>query len=548
MVEHHARSTPGNEHTHSVEWLPASLDKLNSLFTPSPNAPDCDSAPDDDDLSLEECSMSSLKSLSIALVPSFLRHWVEPGRPAPPEKLHSIAALDGLRGWACLLVFNFHFLFTYTDKTAVGWGFDDENWGLHQLPIIHLLISGHVMVTIFFVISGYVLSYKPLKLLRNHSWEQAFHTLASSTFRRGLRLYLPSIIGIFFVLIAVRLGCYDYSTWVREEGHTILGIDEQHPPILEDFSVQFADWYLTVVHLIDPWNWNLYYNFYNPQLWTIPVEFRCSIVLFLTILTVSRFRVWIRLTLVSSLLWYCIRWGRWDLVLFLSGMLMAEIDLIHGIWENTAPPPTPIPLDDNIPLQNGHNINSPPDNDDNYTNDLEKAHYHPTQTSPPWTTSRTIWIAIFIIGLFIGSSPNSSPGKTPFFRTLALTLTPKYYPEPHRFLQSLGAVIIVCSINHSPDLQQLFTNSLAQYLGKISYAFYIVHGPILHSLGYSIMPTIWGYTGKATDAQYCFGFLVGWCVCLPVSIWVADIFWRGVDVPSVKFARWVERRLLVGGL
>ncbi|KAK2752591.1 hypothetical protein FQN55_006704 [Onygenales sp. PD_40] len=546
MVERHARSTPGNERTHTVEWLPALLDKLNSLFTPSPNAPDCDSAPDDDDLSLEECSMSSLKSLSIALVPSFLRHWVEPGQPAPPEKLHSIAALDGLRGWACLLVFNFHFLFTYTDKTAVGWGFDNENWGLHQLPIIHLLISGHVMVTIFFVISGYVLSYKPLKLLRNHSWEQAFHTLASSTFRRGLRLYIPSIIGIFFVLIAVRLGCYDYSTWVREEGHTILGIDEQHPPIFEDFSVQFADWYLTVVHLIDPWNWNLYYNFYNPQLWTIPVEFRCSIILFLTILTVSRFQVWIRLTLVSSLLWYCIRWGRWDVVLFLSGMLMAEIDLIHGIWENTAPPPTPIPLDDNIPLHNGHNINS--SDIDDYTNDLEKAHYQPTQASPPWTTRRTFWIAIFIIGLFIGSSPNSSPGKTPFFRTLAITLTPKYYPEPHRFLQSLGAVIVVCSINHSPDLQQLFTNSLAQYLGKISYAFYIVHGPILHSLGYSIMPTIWRYTGKATDAQYCFGFLVGWCICLPVSIWVADMFWRGVDVPSVKFARWVERRLLVSGL
>jgi peptidoglycan/LPS O-acetylase OafA/YrhL len=33
-------------------------------------------------------------------------------------------------------------------------------------------------------------------------------------------------------------------------------------------------------------------------------------------------------------------------------------------------------------------------------------------------------------------------------------------------------------------------------LGKISFAFYVVHGPVLHCLGYSIMPNIWNLTGK----------------------------------------------------
>lgn len=59
------------------------------------------------------------------------------------------------------------------------------------------------------------------------------------------------------------------------------------------------------------------------------------------------------------------------------------------------------------------------------------------------------------------------------------------------------------------------------------------------------MPSIWGVVGKESDFGYCFGFLVGWVVCLVVSLWAADVFWRLVDAPSVKFARWVESKLVV---
>ncbi|PGH10301.1 hypothetical protein GX51_00058 [Blastomyces parvus] len=556
-------STPApaeNQESHADDWEDSNSNSNSDSDLKS------DSHSDTDSLSPIEMSMYYLDRFYLPIVPSFLRHLVGPPsnkHHVPPQKLHKIAALDGLRGWACLLVFNFHFLFTYTNKTAVGWGFGEDNWGVHQLPIIHMLISGHVMVTIFFVISGYVLSYKPLKLLRNRSWEQAFHTLASSTFRRGLRLYIPSIVGIICVFIAVRLGLYHYSTWVRDEGHTILGTNEQHPRYLASFIAQVADCYLTVVHLMDPWNWGLFYNFYNPHLWTIPVEFRCSMVLFLTIFSVSRFRTWIRLTLVSGVLCFCIRWGRWDVVLFLSGMIMAEVDIIQGVWE--APPPIPLTLSLPTCRENTHELEPLHDaTNNNYNlidpNRIDDANDNVTemaQCTGPIADNcctrhrshrRLLWVTIFIIGLFIGSSPNNAPQHTPFYRTLASTLTPRTYPEPHRFLQSLGSIIIVCSINRSADLQKLFTNALAQYLGRISYAFYIVHGPILHSLGYSLMPNIWALTGKETDAQYCFGFAIGWLICLPVSIWVADIFWRGVDVPAVRFSRWLEGRLLVAGL
>ncbi|KAI9042632.1 acyltransferase family protein [Aspergillus affinis] len=452
--------------------------------------------------------------LILALTPSFLQHWVG-GPPPQPPKLHGIAALDGLRGWACLLVFNFHFLFTYTWKVALGWGFNNDNWHLFQLPIIHVLVSGHIMVAIFFVLSGYVLSYKPLKMIRGRSWEQTFTVLASSTFRRGLRLYVPSIAGILLVMVAVRLGVYNYSHKVVDQGLTILGTNEQHPPVMKSFNKQFWDLYSTIVQLMDPWNWGLYYNYYNPHLWTIPVEFRCSIVLFLTLLATSRVATRVRVSLVGILIWFCMRWGRWDVVLFLSGSMMAEADLINGTWERPA------------------------------ANEKPWSHRSPfRQNALSRLSGRKFWIALFFMGLYLGSAPNIGYKWTPFYMW-TWKVTPKTYPEPHRFPQTLGAILIVFSINHSKDIQKLLTHPLSQYLGKISFSFYIVHGPILHSLGYSLMPNIWALVGKETNFQYCLGFFIGWFICLPLSLWAGDIFWRAVDVPSVKFARWVEDRLVI---
>lgn len=455
--------------------------------------------------------------LTVALTPSFLQHYVG-GETPEAAKLHAIAALDGLRGWACLLVFNFHFLFTYTWKVSIGWGFNGENFGVHQLPFVHLLISGHVMVAIFFVISGYVLSYKPLKTIRSQSFDQTFTILASSTFRRGLRLYVPSLVGLTCVFVAVRLGLYNYSHSIIKQGLTIRGTNEQHPPVYASFTKQFWDFYYTIAHLLNPFDWNLYYNNYNPHLWTIPVEFRCSIVLFVTTIATSRLAAAIRMPLVGALIWFCMRYGRWDVVLFLIGMIMAEIDIINGTWERPA----------------------------TFSTFNEKTNIRLTPRGRVLTTvsRRRLWITVFVVGLYIGSTPNLGYKWTPGFRWL-WHLTPHTYGELQRFPQTIGAALIVFSINHSPDIQKLFTNPFSQYLGNISFAFYIVHGPILHALGYSLMPNIWAVTGKETNLQYCFGFLIGWMICLPIAIWAGDVYWRAVDIPSVKFSRWVENCVIV---
>ncbi|RAH51406.1 acyltransferase family protein [Aspergillus brunneoviolaceus CBS 621.78] len=481
--------------------------------------------------------------VAIIVTPSYLQQYVG-GTPRPATKPHAIAALDGLRGWACLLVFNFHFLFTYTWKVALGWGFNGENFALWQLPILHMLVSGHIMVAIFFVISGYVLSYKPLKLIRSRAWEQTFTTLASATFRRALRLYIPSFVGITLVFLAVRLGAFHPSRRVLVEGHTILGTNEQHPPIMRSFTKQFWDGYSTLAQLMDPFNWSLYYNNYNPHLWTIPVEFRSSIVLFLTILGTSRLGTPVRISLVSGLIWFCMRFGRWDVVLFLSGMLLAEADLIHGTWEQG-----PIPAGTSSSTTTTATIDDDPKPQlRRFLPAKSRSYHYPvlSRLSTRRIPYRNIWFALFIIGLYLGSTPNTGYKWTPFYMW-TWKITPKTYPEPHRFPQTIGAILIVASINHSPEIQRLFTNRLSQYLGQISFAFYIVHGPILHGLGYAIMPRLWAITGRATNFQAGVAYLLGWMICLPIALWAGDLFWRAVDIPSVRFARWVEEKVIVKG-
>src|ERR1700760_339690 len=64
------------------------------------------------------------------------------------------------------------------------------------------------MVAIFFVISGYVLSYRSLKLAREGKPIQLLDSLASSVFRRWLRLHLPVLDSTFTAFLLTR-----YSLW-----------------------------------------------------------------------------------------------------------------------------------------------------------------------------------------------------------------------------------------------------------------------------------------------------------------------------------------------
>jgi peptidoglycan/LPS O-acetylase OafA/YrhL len=463
---------------------------------------------------------------SATLLPSFIRDWrrVESRQIPLSGGKQALAALNGLRGVACLIVFNYHLLFVWTHSTDVSWGTvvdttdleekevlkfqDNEQKSFLQLPFVRLIYAGHAMVIVFFVISGYVLSHKPVKLMRTGKFEELQRVLSSSVFRRGIRLFAPTLIGTFVTMLLANAGYFEAGKSERTDPVTYLGNNEEHPLLLSTFYEQFWDWVRSMGYLIsNVWNWDLYFNNYDPHLWTIPLEFRSSIVLFITLLGLSRLRPLARLILMSTLVSLCLAyWARWEVFLFLAGMIFAELDIISGIFTET-------------PL-------------------LEEKDTSRSQCSLGW-----LWTGIMLIGLFLSSCPSTQPGNAPGYMYLATFVPEPYNWQPGRPFQAIGGCLVVWSFMHLPRIQRIFTMAVPQYLGQISYAFYIVHGPILHGFGYRLVLNCWSVTGKETSLGFASGLALAVLVILPIALWAADLFWRAVDTPCVEMAKWIERRL-----
>ena len=234
--------------------------------------------------------------------------------------------------------------------------------------------------------------------------------------------------------------------------------------------------------------------------------------LFITIAGLAKVQRAKRIPILGALIIYCVYTGRWDIMLFLSGLFLAEMDL--GRKEETE------------------------------VLDVEKA--GESRSRSKTRIARIFWVVLFIAGIYLACSPNGWPQATPGYIWLT-KLVPRQFDRTYKFWQSVGAIFIVWSCTNSKFVERIFISDIAQYLGKVSYAFYIVHGPVLHTLGYAIMPNIWLYiTGKETRLGYVSGFFIGGPILLFVAYWIADIFWRMVDIPCVKFARWMEGKCFVG--
>jgi hypothetical protein len=148
--------------------------------------------------------------VTLFFIPSFLRR-----NPGKHKELHETAYLDGLRGFACYAVFFAHHTTAYCFEVWHPYG---EGGNLHfvqtnyffQLPIVRLMFNGQAAICVFFVLSGYVLSYKPLKLIHAHDYEKLQGCLASSIFRRWWRLFLPVAALWTINLFLVEFGAFSW--------------------------------------------------------------------------------------------------------------------------------------------------------------------------------------------------------------------------------------------------------------------------------------------------------------------------------------------------
>ncbi len=246
--------------------------------------------------------------------------------------------------------------------------------------------------------------------------------------------------------------------------------------------------------------------------------------LFLTLMGTARLKTWVRLVCVGLLAWFTDRSDKWEMLLFYAGMLLAELDLMRGA--HTTPTAA----------------TSPP------LTETQKYH-HPAllsldhTLSPPTPSRRSRakslgWVALSILALYLMSQPDDGGHATPGWVFLT-SLIPDHWGDKYRYWQAVGSVLFIFAVGRSPGWQRFFNSPVVQYFGKISYAIYLMHGPVMHTVGYAIERAVWNVTG-VEGLNYNLGFVLASFLVIPSVIWAADIFWRAVDAPVVRFAKWVE--------
>ncbi|TDZ73132.1 hypothetical protein CTRI78_v001417 [Colletotrichum trifolii] len=461
------------------------------------------------------------------LLPSFF-HNQDPNTPVKP--LHPTAYLDGIRGVAAFLVVLHHWsLLTFTLRIHKGYGSDAAPL-LIQLPGIRLLVSGFWAVCVFFVVSGFSLSHKPLKLLGQGKRTDFAVAAASSAFRRYIRIFLPPITTTFIIACLAHFGCFEAQTRPPTG-------PQLKPPRGATWDAQLRHWSAQTLAFADPLSRNLRRGnmyVYDPVLWTIPVEFDCSLVVFLTHLAFSRLRVRVRLFFHAALVCYALYTVRWEYFLFLGGLLCADL---HFFLKPTSDEEHGPASWDTLPLFSAARRHGA-------TALLEKA---VSATSSCVRKLRQVASLLsFALAIWLLSYPKQGDDApiTPGYRTLAALAPSQYGRHGDLLWIPLGAVLLVFTVDRSPRLQRIFTARWAQYLGRVSFAIYLVHNCMLWLVGWHLVRFFTAFTGAGTDEEYVLGVLLATCVLVPLIVCVADLAQRWIDARAVRFAAWVEGKLI----
>ncbi|KAI0429408.1 acyltransferase family-domain-containing protein [Xylaria sp. FL1042] len=450
------------------------------------------------------------------LIPSFLRSSTA---PVEPKRQRPTAWLDGLRGIAAFFVVLHHMsLIWFSWDIHNGW--TDWNDHLIQFPIIRLAISGKANVMLFFVISGYALSWKPLNLIQNDEHLKMYQTLASSIFRRHPRLFIPATIICAPAPVIAYLGGFS------GQGMPGAAIKPTNPPRFETIWGQLENYAASLMPLSDfygpgpiPW-------IYSDSLWTFPVEFKSSLVVFSLLLALSRCKTRSRVVITLCVALYSFWYLHWGEFLFVGGMLVVELN--HRSRRSTG-------------------AREPELDEDEHDVEVWRSRSLWLISLRTKILHRLCSIAVFLTTLFVLSLPEHDRHASDSYGYKTLVhLIPAHFHDmgaADYFWQPIAAVFLVLVIDNTRFLQCMFTTRLAQYLGRVSFALYLVHMFILHSLGFWLGKYFLRLTGSDSPWKYGTGISLAAITVGFIIMWAADLGSRFVDANAVRFTVWAYGKL-----
>ncbi|KAH8175156.1 acyltransferase family protein [Sarocladium implicatum] len=460
--------------------------------------------------------LTGLRIVLLALLPTYVSNRLRPRSASEeqrPARVFPTSYLDGIRGLCAVLVFVHHVVIPWRKGASMGYGtishhHVNDNYNVFKLPILKVLHSGP-FVPVFYVASGFGMSYGPLKLIRKTNYEALGKALTSSVFRRPLRLFLPPLVLTFLTALAA------YHGWYNFRYESLPGHKSKHPEQFDTLYLQLADWFRFVKEdLTNGFTWKKPVGEYNSNLWTIPAQFRCSMITLLVLAGLAPMKPFVRTAALVAMWAYALRMGRWEVASYLAGIFISERKLASLERESEE-------SEAMLPMATGEGLRQT------------------FRLSRKWRV--VLWRLVFIAGLYCGSFPRVDKDvarKTPGFAWMVpLTGSWDYW-------HSFSATLIIWAVGNDPLLQRFFTLAPIRYVADLSFSIYLVHGPLLHWFGWALVPTCLSFTGKSTSMQYSGGLTLAVALLLPIVLWVADVFNRFVEKPCGVFAGKIEALLL----
>ncbi|KAF4843363.1 hypothetical protein CGCSCA4_v008228 [Colletotrichum siamense] len=430
------------------------------------------------------------------------------------ETLRPTAYLDGLRGFAAFLVYIHHNQLWAHEPHVQNrifenaFGYENKFHFIAFPGIRHFFTGGHFAVSVFFVISGYVLSAKPLSLIQAGDHAKLAENVGSALFRRWLRLYLPLLATTFIFMSFLHM----FDIWVDN-------IDR-----MSTWREDVWAWYCEAKNFsfVFTAGGGPFFS-WNPHLWSIPVEMKGSVIIYTALLAFSRCTRNARLWCEAGLAFYFMYIADgWYGAMFVTGMMLCDLDL------------------------------------------LAKKDELPAIFDKLKGAKTFIYYHLFVISMYLGGVP-SYTGDVNRMREnrgwyyLSL-LKPQAVFDYKWFYLFWAATLLVACVPRIWWLRRFFETRFCQYLGRISFALYLVHGPVLGTLGDRIYTAVGWH--KDSERQHLAhlvdkfplpmagplglepAFVLPHLILLPLTLWLAEMVTRLIDEPSVKFAQWLYKKTL----
>ncbi|KAJ0117382.1 cyltransferase family protein [Diaporthe amygdali] len=335
--------------------------------------------------------------------------------------------VDGLRGIASALVVLTHLARAWDGELFVATSQEDAPPRFLQLPYLRILIQGRIGVTIFAFVTGYVCALKPIKLCRQGNQEAAFVSVSKSALRRTPRLFLPAAAATAVSWLLAEMGLYAVA-----KHQDSWWIDVQSPNRIAYLGEALGNLIYCIVT-----TWTRAVNDYDNNQWTLLPLLKGSMWVYSFMVATAYVKPRYR-TMASFGLWvyfYCASDSAFGMQFF-WGTFIAD-------------------------LQN-----------------------HPTTAqfiSDRPRLSRILSTSLVFIGLTFASFPEGRAEWMTWSRLMLDFMRPILPDNPDfpRFASGIGLEFISLGILFSPWLQKLLSGRFLLFLGRMSFAVYLLHGPLM---------------------------------------------------------------------